>query len=71
MIWKKREAVLEKYILLESPAIMDKLFYQENFDDSAKYGFLGIAVMKIQRMATLAMYRSVTDYDMLVKAIKI
>ena len=70
MIQRAKEAVLEENSLLESLATMDKLFDQVKFDDSAKFCFLCIAVMKIPQLATFAMYCGVTEYDMLVKSIK-
>lgn len=70
VIRKATEAKLDEQELLGSLMNMEKLFDHAKFDESAKFGFLRMAVMKLPQLATFAMYRAAADFESLKKAIK-
>lgn len=70
VICEATDAVLDPNDLLLSMNRLDSVYSRAGFNDEAKFGFLRVAVMKIPAVATFAMYRGVSSYMDLKKAVK-
>ena len=59
------EALIDSKDLIQSLLSIKKLYSRAHFDESAKFGFIRIAVTKIPPLENFDMYRGVSEFSFL------